>query len=370
VAIAPHDFGGTFAPVPVAQVRDWTPGALPGLPDPARADRFAQFALAAMAEALAQAGLSEAQPLGPRAAVILGTAAGGHSTAEAAYRDVFAGQRTRLHPLVVPRVMHSSAAALLSIATGAQGPVFAVASACAASNHAMGLALQLIRAGVVDIALTGGAEAMLSFGGLKAWEGLRILSPDGCRPFCATRNGMVLGEGAGVFVFEERDRARARGADLLAEVAGAAMGADAVDLLAPDAHGAAAAMQAALDDAGLPPDAIGYVNAHGTATRLNDRTEAAALARVFGDHLARLPVSSTKSMHGHAIGAAGGIELVACLMALNRGIVPPTAGFVRPDPDCPLDPVPRVARKANVQAAMSNAFAFGGLNAVLVLTRA
>jgi nodulation protein E len=188
--------------------------------------------------------------------------------------------------------MHSSAAALLSIATGAQGPVFAVASACAASNHAMGLALQLIRAGVVDIALTGGAEAMLSFGGLKAWEGLRILSPDGCRPFCATRNGMVLGEGAGVFVFEERDRARARGADLLAEVAGAAMGADAVDLLAPDAHGAAAAMQAALDDAGLPPDAIGYVNAHGTATRLNDRTEAAALARVFGDHLARPAGSS------------------------------------------------------------------------------
>nr|MBA3326025.1 beta-ketoacyl-[acyl-carrier-protein] synthase family protein [Paracoccaceae bacterium] len=249
-----------------------------------------------------------------------------------------------------------------------QGPVFTVASACASANHAMGLAFQLIRAGVADVMLTGGSEAMLCFGGIKAWEGLRVMSKDGCRPFCATRNGMVQGEGAAVFVFEERGRALARGAQVLAEVAGFAMTSDASDIVMPNVAGAVRAMRGALRDAGLNPEDIGYINAHGTGTTANDRTECAAVRMAFGGHANRLMISSTKSMHGHLIGGTGAVELIACLMALDEGVIAPTIDFREADPDCDLDIVPNVARQARVRAVMSNAFAFGGLNAVLVLT--
>lgn len=347
-----------------AEVRDWAPD-LPAARLPLY-DRVTQYALVAGAEAMAMAGLGLG--LGARGGVILGTAAGGISTWEDSYRAVFAEGKSRVSPLVVPRLMHNAPASHLSMAYGLQGPVLAVSSACASANHAMGLALQQIRLGLADVMLTGGSEAMLCFGGVKAWEGLRVLAPDACRPFSLGRKGMVIGDGAGVLVFEAEDHARARGAKVLARVAGFGMCADAGDIVAPDPDGAARAMRAALADAGMTTDEVGYINAHGTGTLANDRSEAAAIRQVFGD--APPPVSSTKAMHGHAIGATGALEAVACLLALTQGILPPTIGHEAADPDCPLDVVPNVARKAQVGAALSNAFAFGGLNAVLAFRAA
>jgi nodulation protein E len=264
--------------------------------------------------------------------------------------------------------MHNAPASHLSIRHGLTGPVLAVSSACASANHAMGLALQQIRHGVADVMLTGGSEAMLCFGGVKAWEGLRVLSPDACRPFSLGRKGMVIGDGAGVLVFEAEEHARARGAPILAGVAGFGMTADAGDIVAPDPQGAARAMRSALDDAGLSPADVGYINAHGTGTLVNDRSETAAILKVFGGEPP--PVSSTKAMHGHAIGATGALEAIACILALTEGVLPPTIGFQAPDPDCALDIVPNRARMASVDAVLSNAFAFGGLNAVMAFTRA
>lgn len=347
-----------------AELRDWVPerhfpaNELPLL------DRVTQYALVAGAEAVAMAGLPA--DLGSRGGVILGTAAGGIQTWEDSYRAVFADGKNRVSPLVVPRLMHNAPASHLSIRHGLTGPVLAVSSACASANHAMGLALQQIRAGAADVMLTGGAEAMLCFGGVKAWEGLRVLAPDACRPFSQDRKGMVIGDGAGVLVFEAEEHARARGARVLAEVAGFGMTADAGDIVAPSAEGAARAMRLALADAGMAPEDIGYINAHGTGTLANDRAETAAIRSVFA---CPPPVSATKSMHGHAIGATGALEAIACILALAEGILPPTAGFRVPDPECDLDVVPNVARPATLSAALSNAFAFGGLNAVLAFRR-
>ena len=347
-----------------AALRDWAPerhfkgNELPLL------DRVTQYALVAGAEAVAMAGLPAG--LGPRGGVILGTAAGGIQTWEDSYRAVYAEGKNRVSPLVVPRLMHNAPASHLSIRHGLTGPVLVVSSACASANHAMGLALQQIRAGAADVMLTGGAEAMLCFGGIKAWEGLRVLAPDACRPFSKDRTGLVIGDGAGVLVFEEEEHARARGARILAEVAGFGMTADAGDIVAPSAEGAARAMRLALADAGMGPEDIGYINAHGTGTLANDRAETTAIRAVFA---APPPVSATKSMHGHAIGATGALEAIACILALSEGVLPPTLGFRVPDPECDLDVVANAARPATVTAALSNAFAFGGLNAVLAFRR-
>lgn len=346
-----------------AEVRDWDPVAHLNPANLPLYDRVTQYALVAGAEAVAMAGLPFG--LGLRGGVILGTAAGGISTWEDSYRAVFAEGRNRVSPLVVPRLMHNAPASHLSIAHGLQGPVFSVSSACASANHAMGLALQQVRSGAADVMLTGGTEAMLCFGGVKAWEGLRVLAPDACRPFSLGRKGMVIGDGAGVLVFEEETHARARGAVILAEVAGFAMTADARDIVAPDPEGAAAAMRGALADAGLAPRDIGHINAHGTGTLANDRSESTAIRQVFGE--ASPPVSSTKGAHGHGIGATGAFEAIASILALTRGVMPPTLGYLDQDPECPLDLVHTAARTAKVSAVMSNAFAFGGLNAVLVL---
>ncbi|NBR52433.1 MAG: beta-ACP synthase, partial [Rhodobacteraceae bacterium] len=207
------------------------------------------------------------------------------------------------------------------------------------------------------------------FGGIKAWEGLRVMSHDACRPFSANRNGMVQGEGAGIFVFEELEAAKARGAEILAEVIGFAMTSDATDIVLPSREGAARAIAGAIRDAGIALTDVDYINAHGTGTAANDRTECAAVSEVFGAHAKNLMISSTKSMHGHLIGGTGAVELLACLMALQEGVVPPTIGFEVPDPDCALDVVPNEAREARVEVALSNAFAFGGLNAVIALRR-
>jgi len=267
----------------------------------------------------------------------------------------------------VPRLMNSSAASHISMQWNLRGPTFSLSTACASSNHAMGLAFQMVRSGSARVMVTGGSEAMLCFGGIKAWEGLRVMSADGCRPFCATRNGMVQGEGAGIFVFEDYDHARARGADILAEVVGFAMTSDAADIVMPSVQGAERAITGCLRDAGLAPADVGYINAHGTGTAANDRTECAAVAMAFGADADRLMISSTKAMHGHLIGGTGAVELLACIMALRDGVIAPTIGHCEADPDCPLDVVPNEARHARVQVALSNAFAFGGLNAVIAL---
>ncbi|MZR13363.1 beta-ketoacyl-ACP synthase II [Maritimibacter sp. DP07] len=331
-------------------------------------DRFSLFALAAAQEAMAQAGLTVDDALAPRAGAVLGNSGGGMTTQDDGFRAVYEDGKSRVHPFTVPRLMGNAPAAQLTMAYGLRGPSFTVSSACASSNHAMGQALSMIRAGMADVMLTGGAEAMLTFGGLKAWEGLRVMSPTGCRPFCATRDGMVQGEGAAIFVFEAEEHARARGAPILARVAGYAMSSDAADIVMPDAQGAAAAMTGALSDAGLSAGDVGYVNAHGTGTAANDRTECAAIRAAFGPAAGDVAISSTKSMHGHLIGAASAVELIACLMALEEGVIAPTAGWRAPDPDCDLDIVTNAARPARVTATLSNAFAFGGMNAVLALT--
>ncbi|KQI69585.1 beta-ACP synthase [Loktanella sp. 3ANDIMAR09] len=331
-------------------------------------DRFTQFALIAGAQAVTQAGLVGVDP--DRAGVVLGTSGGGLNTLDDNYRAVYEDRRDRVHPFIVPRLMANAAASHLSMTHGLRGPVTTVSTACASSNHAMGQALATIRGGQADVMLTGGAEAMLCFGGIKAWEGLRVMARDTCRPFSADRTGMVQGEGAAVFVFEDRDHALARGATIMAEVAGFAATSDAGDIVSPSQDGAARAMRGAMADAGLTPAQVGYINAHGTGTAANDRTECAAVHEVFGEHARDLLISSTKSMHGHLIGAAGAVELLACLMALTEGVIAPTVNHRAADPDCDLDIVANTARRAEVSAVLSNAFAFGGLNAVVALTRA
>jgi len=333
----------------------------------ARYDRFTQLAVFAAREAIVQSGLDFQGDLATKAGAVFGTAGGGLLTQNESYRHVFQEQKSRVHPFTVPRLMHNAAASYVSMLYNLQGPTFTLSTACASSNHAMGQAFHIVRSGMSKVMVTGGSESMLCFGGIKAWEGLRVMSPDVCRPFSANRNGMVQGEGAAVFVFEDYDHAQARGADILAEVAGFAMTSDASDIVMPNQIGAVRAMQGALADARLSPGDIGYINAHGTGTLANDRTESAAVAKVFGADAGKVMISSTKSMHGHIIGGTGAVELLAAIMALREGVIAPTINYQHPDPDCPLDVVPNTARDAKVKAVMSNAFAFGGLNAVLVL---
>jgi nodulation protein E len=332
-------------------------------------DRFTQFTLAAALEAIEQSGLSFSGETAALSGVVLGTAGGGVSTWDDNYRAVYEEGKNRVHPFVVPKLMNNAAASHVSMEWNLKGPSFTVSTACASSNHAMAQAFAMVRSGMAPVMVTGGSESMLCFGGVKAWEGLRVMSKDACRPFSANRNGMVQGEGAGIFVFEEYEHARARGAEILCEVAGFAMSSDASDIVMPSKNGAARAMAGALADARIDPSEVGYINAHGTGTAANDKTECAAVADVFGPHADKLMISSTKSMHGHLIGGTGAVELLACIMALRDGVIAPTIGYQEPDPECALDVVPNEARDAKVDVAMSNAFAFGGMNAVVALKK-
>lgn len=330
-------------------------------------DPFTQFALIAAKEAIEESGLEFRDELATHTGVILGTAGGGLTTQDENYRTVYEDGKNRVHPFVVPRLMNSAAASHISMIYGLNGPSFTVASACASSNHAMGQAYHMIRSGMSDVMITGGSESMLCFGGIKAWEGLRVMSKDGCRPFCATRNGMVQGEGAAVFVFEDYEHAKARGANILAELIGFAMTSDASDIVMPSQKGAASAIRRALRDANVSPEDVGYINAHGTATAANDKTECAAIREALGTAADSVMVSSTKAMHGHLIGGTGGVELLATIAAVKDGMIAPTINHVEADPNCDLDVVPNTARQHKIDVAISNAFAFGGLNAVLVL---
>lgn len=332
-------------------------------------DRFTQFTLIAAREAIAQSGLKFDGELAARAGVVLGNSGGGMTTLDENYRSVYEEGKNRVHPFVVPKLMNNAAASHVSMEFNLKGPSFTVSTACASSNHAMAQAFQMVHGGLTPVMIAGGSESMLCFGGVKAWEGLRVMSKDGCRPFSANRNGMVQGEGAGIFVFEELEHAKARGAVIHAEVAGFAMSSDAADIVMPSKNGASRAIAGALQDARINASEVGYINAHGTGTAANDKTESAAVADVFGAHADRLMISSTKSMHGHLIGGTGAVELLACIMALRDGVIAPTINYDEPDPECALDVVPNEARDASVEVALSNAFAFGGLNAVLALKR-
>ena len=332
-------------------------------------DKFTQFALIAAHQAVLSSGIEINEENMGKVGVILGTAGGGLQTQDENYRQVYEEGKNRVHPLTVPKLMNNAAASHVSMKYNAQGPCFTVASACSSSNHAMGQALNLIRNGSVKTVLTGGSESMLCFGGIKAWEGLRIMSKEACRPFCATRDGMVQGEGAAIFIFEDLQQAMKRRANIFAEVVGFSMSSDATDIVNPNKEGAARAMAGALLDAKLNTDDIGYINAHGTGTIANDRTECAAIQEVFKDQAKALMISSTKSMHGHLIGGTGALELLSCILAINEGIVPPTINFKQKDFDCDLDIVPNYARDQKINCTLSNSFAFGGLNAVLALKR-
>jgi nodulation protein E len=330
------------------------------------ADRYSWFAAAAADEAVAQSGLSVPFENPHRTACIIGSGAGGLVTFENAYRDLFIHNKRATHPLTLLRIIGSSAAAHVGIEYGVKGPTFATCSACSTAAHAIGLGREYVRAGLVDVAIVGASESVINYGTMKAWQAMHVLSPDGCRPFSKNRNGTVLGEGAGVMVIEEYEHAKKRGATIIAELAGFGMTSDSKDMVNPDIEGPTEAMKLALADAGITPEQIDYLNAHGTATTINDKNETNAIKRVFGDHARKLAISSTKSMHGHPLGAGGGIEAVACIKAMQEGIVPPTIGLSEKDPDCDLDYVPNEARAMKVRYAMSNSFAFGGLNAVVV----
>jgi len=336
--------------------------------DPSREallDRFAKFGLLAARQALREAGIEWRDSLKERTAIITGSSMGGQTTEDTAFADLYQRGRSRVNPLSIPRVMSSAVASHVSMEYGITGPAYSISTACSSSNHAIGQAFWMVRSGIADLAITGGSEAPFSLGNLKAWEAMRVVSADTCRPFSKDRSGLVLGEGAGMFVLEPLDSAVSRGARVFGEIVGFGMSADAHHITQPSPLGAARAVRAALGDGGVPPEAVGYVNAHGTATLANDPMEVTALRAVFGALTEKIAVSSTKSMHGHALGAAGALEAAATLLALYHGWIPPTANFTTADPECDIDVVPNSARRADCEYALSNSFAFGGLNAVL-----
>lgn len=352
-----------------ADVPDFVPENFLCAKDISLMDRFAQFAVVATQAAVAQSGLEWTPALREDCAIITGSCIGGRSAEEQGYRELYVHKRNRVHPLTIPLGMSNAATSHISMQYGIQGPSYTISTACASSAHAIGQAFHMVRSGAAPMALAGGTEAPLYFGNLKAWEAMRVISKDTCRPFSADRSGLVLGEGAAMLVLEPLEVALARGARPIAEIVGFGMTADASHITQPSPEGPARAMRLALRDAGLDPEQIGYINAHGTATEANDRTETAAIRLTFGAHADRLAVSSTKSMHGHTLGAAGALEAAASALSLQQGILPPTANYTTPDPTCDLDYVPVTARHQQVEACLSNSFAFGGLNAVLALRR-
>ena len=332
-------------------------------------ERFAQLAAVAAREAVAQSGLVFAGDLADRSAIITGSSIGGQFSEEEGYIRLYREKNSRIAPLTIPRTMSNAGASRISLEFGIHGPVYTVSTACSSSNHALGQAFSMVRGGQVIAAIAGGSEAVFAEGLLRAWEAMRVVSPDVCRPFSVDRRGLSLGEGAGMLVLENWEHAQARGIPILGEIIGFGMSSDAHHITQPCVEGPAKSMQWALRDAGLAPERIGYINAHGTGTQANDVIESQAIRQIFGAKADGLPVSSTKSMHGHTLGAAGAIEAIATLLTLRHGIIPPTVNFTSADPACPLDVVANQARYASLEFAISNTFAFGGLNASLVFQR-
>ena len=332
-------------------------------------DRCSQLAVIAAKEAVEDAGLVCGETILTDAATIIGSGCGGKHTDEATYDQLYKQQRSRAHPLTIPKGMPSAAASMVSIHLGIKGPAFGLASACASGSHAIIQGMTMLQSGMIDTALVGASDAPFTYGLLKSWDALRVVSNDTCRPFCKDRSGLVLGEGAGMLLLESEEHAQARGARVYAEITGCGMTSDAGHITRPDVTGIINAMKNTLHHAAMSPDEVDYINAHGTGTQLNDVTETEAINQVFGDHSKKLAVSSTKSMHGHVLGASSAMELIATTQAIYHGIIPPTANFTEADEKCDLDYVPNKARKQKISVAMSNSFAFGGLNAVIALKK-
>jgi nodulation protein E len=330
-------------------------------------ERFAQFAAVAARQAVAQSGIAFTGELADKTAVITGSSVGGQFAEEEGYKQLYRHNNPRVGPLTIPRTMSNAGASRISFEFGTKGPAYTISTACSSSNHAIGQAFWHIRQGTVTAAIAGGSEAVFAEGLMRAWEAMRVVAPDTCRPFSKDRRGLILGEGGAMLVLENWEHAKARGAEILGEVVGFGMSSDAHHITQPDMGGPANAMRWALADAGIAAESVQYINAHGTGTVANDCTETASIRSVFGAHADKLLVSSTKSMHGHTLGAAGAVEAVVTMMALQHQIAPPTANYNEPDPACNLDVVPNESRPASMKTAMSNSFAFGGLNAVLVL---
>jgi nodulation protein E len=328
-------------------------------------DRFAQFSLIAAREALQHSGVQLTPELRERSAIVCGSSVGGQATIEAGFEDLWVQGRGRVHPLTIPKTMANAGASHIAMELGLSGPTYTVSTACSSANHAIGQAFRLVRYGEADLALTGGSEAIFTVGMLKAWEAMRVVAPDTCRPFSKDRRGLILGEGGAMLILEPMEAAEARGARIYAEICGFGMTADAHHLTQPTVHGPARAMRGALKEGDMALESVGYINAHGTGTSGNDPVESSAIREVFGPHADKIGVSSTKSMHGHALGAAGALEAIATVLALHHGILPPTANYNEPDPECDLDYIPNNPRAQRVEAALSNSFAFGGLNAVI-----
>lgn len=371
----PPDVAGGSG-VQVGALVDWDPAAHFAGSEAANLDRVAQFALVAAGQAVAAAGLQPEDPT--RIGVYWGTGLGGAHTLEASYRQVYGKGEWRTRPLTVVMTMSNAAGAAVALKHGLRGPFANFATACSSSAMALGEAARLIASGRADAMVAGGSEALLTPGTLLAWQALRTLAPAdpadasaSCKPFDKRRAGLVLGEGAAAFVLEDEARARARGAPIHALLTGYGNTCDAAHMSRPDRDGQVRAMREALHEAGLEPSAIGYINAHGTATAVGDVVEAEAINAVFGPATAGVPVSSTKSMHGHLLGGAGALEFGAALLALEQGVLPPTAFLEMPDAACPLRHVAlRAERVAPPRAVMSNSFAFGGSNVVLIAERA
>jgi len=332
-------------------------------------NRTTQFAVVAAREAVKQSGLM-AHYAPEDIAIILGCSCGGRSSEEVETAKLYY-RNARVHPLTVTRTMASAGGSHISIDLGITGPVLNLSTACASSTHALGSAFHMVRSGMAEAAITGGHEAPLTFGFLRAWDSMRVVSPTSCRPFSADRDGMTLGEGAGMMVLESLDSALARNATIFAEVVGFGMSADAHHITQPQSDGAALAMRKALKDAGASPNEVAYINAHGTGTQANDAVEAQAIHKLFGDRAAKIPVSSTKSLHGHSIGATGALEAIATVLALHTGSLPFNAGVTTIDPTIDLDIILNEPRPIDDSRdiALSNSLAFGGLNAVVALRR-
>jgi nodulation protein E len=352
-----------------AEARDFKAGDYFDAKEASFLDPFAQYGVAAARNAIRDAGVEFKNGAAESTAIVTGSCLGGKSTEDEGYWQLYSQNNTRFNPLTIPRAMANAAASRISLEHGITGPTYTISTACSSSNHALGQAFWMVRSGSADLAIAGGSEAVFSMGLLRAWEAMRVVSPDTCRPFSKNRKGLILGDGAAMLVLEPLDAARARGAHIYGEIAGFGMSSDAHHITQPSPEGAARAMRAALADAGMSPEEIGYINAHGTGTPANDSTETAAIREVFGGHASSLLVSSTKSMHGHTLGAAGAIEATATLLALQNAIIPPSANYDEPDPACDLDIVPNTARAARIEAALYNSFAFGGLNAVIAFRR-
>ena len=332
-------------------------------------DRFSQLAVIAAQQAVNDAGLIRGEKMLTDAAAIVGSGCGGKHTDEATYVQLYKKQKSRAHPLTIPKGMPSAAASMVSYHLGIKGPAFALASACASGSHAIIQGMTMIQSGMIDMALVGASDAPFTYGLLKSWDALRVASNDTCRPFSKDRSGMVLGEGAGMLLLESEHHALNRDAKVYAELAGCGMTSDAGHITRPDVDGITNAIINALHHAALDTDQIDYINAHGTATPTNDVVETEAIKQVFGKQAYELAISSTKSMHGHALGASSALELVATTLAMHHELIPPTANFTVADEECDLDYVPNVARKQQIDAAISNSFAFGGLNAVIALRK-